>query len=100
MASVSAIFFRQALADLGEVAAKGVEPGGDGLEAGELLVGVALAVDQLTPDLGGGKPAVEAGGAEGRVGLDVVLDDILDVLEQAGQMELDRLAAPTGGGVP
>jgi hypothetical protein len=99
MASVCAIFFWLALADAGEAEAQGVEFGGDGLQAGQLLVGVALAVDQLAAHLRGGQPAIQAGGAEGGVGLHVILDDVLDVRQQAGQVVLDRLAAPGGGGV-
>jgi hypothetical protein len=55
------------------VKAEGVELGGDGLQAGQLLVGVALAVDKLAADLRSGQAAIQAGGPEGGIGLDVVL---------------------------
>ena len=65
----------------------------------ELGVGVALALDQLAADLGGGQAAVQPGGLERRVGLAMVLGDGPDVVEQMGQVELRRLAAAAGGGV-
>jgi hypothetical protein len=89
----------QALADLAQAKAQGVELGGKRLEAGELLVGVALAGDQLAADLGGGQAAIQAGGPESRVGLDVVLDEVRDVVEEAGEVALDGFASATGSGV-
>ena len=99
MAFVWGIFFWQALADLAKMVAQVIEFAGDGLQAGELIVGVALAGDELSADFRGGQTAIQAGGAESRVGLDVVLDKIADIVEQAGEMELDRLASATGGGI-
>ena len=52
------------------------------MQAGQFEVGVALAADQLATDLRCGQAAVPAGGAEGGVGLDVVGDEVLDVVEQ------------------
>ena len=68
-----------------EAEAQVVELGGDRLDRRQVLVGVALAVDQLLADLGGGQAAVQAGGLEGRVGLEVVLDEIADVGEEGGR---------------
>jgi hypothetical protein len=61
-------FFRLALADFAQAVAQGVELRGDGLQAGQLLVGVALAGDELAADLRSGQPAIQAGGAKGGMG--------------------------------
>ena len=45
---------------------------------------------------GADKPAIQPGGLEGGVGLEVVRDKIADVLEEVGQVELGRLAAAGG----
>src|SRR5438477_505642 len=50
----------------------------------------------LCADRGGRQPAVQPGGLEGRVGLEVVGDDVADVLEEGRQMHLRRLAAAGG----
>ena len=99
MASVCGTFLGPALGHLAQAEAQGVQLGPDRLPAGELRVGVALALDQLAADLGGGQAAVQPGGLERRVGLAMVLGDGPDVVEQMGQVELRRLAAAAGGGV-
>jgi hypothetical protein len=99
MAFVWGIFFGQALADLGEMVAHAIEFEGDGLKGGEFSVGIALVGDELAANFRGGQPAIDARGAEGRVGLEVVLDEVADIVEQVGQMGLDGLASATGGGI-
>jgi hypothetical protein len=64
-----------------------------------LLVGVPLAADQLTTHRGSGQPTIQPGGLEGGIGLYVVLDDVLDVLQQAGQVKLSRLASAAAEGI-
>ena len=63
---------------------------------GSCFVGIALAVDQLLADLRGGHPAIQACGLEGRVGLEVVVDEVADVVQEVGQVDLDGLASPGG----
>ena len=58
-----------------------------------MLLGITLAVDQLLADLGGGHPAVEPRGLEGRVSLEVVLDEVADVGQEGGESDLNGLAA-------
>jgi hypothetical protein len=53
MASVSFTFLGTALDHGAQTEAQEVELGGDGLHGGQLLVGVAAALDQLLADLGG-----------------------------------------------
>ena len=89
----------QALADLAQVKAEGVELGRDRLQAGQLLVGVALAGDELAADFGSGEAAEQAGGPERGVGLDVVRDEVAEVVEEARQVELGGLAPAARGGV-
>jgi len=48
---------------------------------------------------GAGQAANQARGAKGGVGPDVVGDEVLDVVEQARQVELNGLTSPAGGGV-
>jgi hypothetical protein len=88
-----------ALGHLAQPQAQGVQLGADGRGAGQLLVAVALALDQLAADLGGREAAVQAGGPECRVGLAVVLGDGADVIEKPGEAGLGRLAPAAGGGV-
>jgi hypothetical protein len=88
-----------ALGHLAQPQAQGVELGADGRGAGQLLVGVALPLDQLAADLGGREAAIQAGGPERRVGLAVVVGDGADVIEQPGQAGLGGLAPAAGRGV-
>src|SRR6516162_9510791 len=97
MASVSFSLFGAALGHLAQAEAQGVQLHADGLGAGQLLGGVALALDQLLMDVGGGQAAILARGLEGGIGLGVVGDDVLDVVEQPGQPDLGGLAAARGG---
>ena len=72
MASVSYDFFGGGTCGLAQAKAQGVELGGDGLQAGQLLIGVALTGDESAADLRGGQAAIQARGAKGGVGLDGV----------------------------
>src|SRR5262249_12980863 len=100
MASVCGTFLGTALGHLAQAEAQGIQLETDRLPTRELLLGVALALDQLPADLGGRQPAIQPGGLERRVGLAMVLGDGPDVVEQVGQVEFGRLAPPAGGGVP
>src|SRR5262249_24440766 len=75
------------------------ELGGDGLHRRQLLGGIAAARDQLPADLGGRQATIQAGGLEGGVGLKMVLDQAAQVVEEMGQVELDRLAAAHAKGI-
>jgi hypothetical protein len=61
-----------------------------------LLGGIALAADQLRADFGGRRPAIQACGLEGRIGLELVVDEIANIVQKAGESDLDRLASPCG----
>jgi hypothetical protein len=87
-----------ALGHLAQAEAQGVALDADGLHAGQLRLGVALALDQLAADLGGGEPAIQPGSLQGGVGLAVVLSQGPDVLQEVGQVVLGGLAAAAAGG--
>jgi hypothetical protein len=57
----------------------GVQLGGNGLDGGQLCVGVALGGDQLAPDFGSGQTTETAHGLKSWVGLAMLLNDGLDV---------------------
>jgi hypothetical protein len=57
-----------------EAKAEAIELVADGLNTGQLPLGVALALDELLADFWGGEAAVQPGSLEGGVGLEVVLD--------------------------
>src|SRR4051812_34316355 len=92
MASVSFTFFGAALDDGAEPEAQEVEFVADGLDRWSLLVGVALASDELLADLGCRQAAIQPGGLEGGVGLEIVLHQIAEIRKEMGQVELGRLA--------
>ena len=59
---------------------------------GNALVDIALAFDELLADLGCRQAAIQPGGLEGGVGLEIVLNQIAEILKEMGQVELGRLA--------
>jgi hypothetical protein len=99
MASVSFTFLGPALGHGAQTETQDVELGGDGLHRRQLLVGVAAALDQRLADLGGRQATIQAGGPEGGVGLKMVLDQAAQVIQEMGQVELDRLAAAPAEGI-
>jgi hypothetical protein len=66
------------------------------LHGRQLLVGIPLARDELLADFGRRQPAIQPGGLEGGVGLEVFGDEIAHMLEEVGQVEFAGLA--TAGG--
>jgi hypothetical protein len=92
-------FFRPALANLAQSEAQGVKLGRNGLQVGQLCIGVALAGDKLAPHLRGSQATIQPGSTEGGIGLDVICDEVANVVEQMWRMELDGFASAAGGGV-
>ena len=68
-----------------------------GYEYEGATAGLAEPSPYLLMDVGGGQAAILARGLEGGIGLGVVGDDVLDVVEQPGQPDLGGLAAARGG---
>lgn len=97
MASVSGIFFfRLALLDRAQLVTKGVEFDADGVLAGQLLVRVALLLDELGSDFGGTQSGVEALRLERRVGLALPVNEHLDVFQEMGQVVLGGFTTARG----
>ena len=96
MASVSGIFFGQALENLGRVEPEVVEFVADGARLGQLQISVALGGDELAANFDSSHAGVEAKGAEARVGLTLGGDEILDVTKEVGQVFLGAKASASG----
>jgi hypothetical protein len=73
-----------ALDDGAQSEAQEVEFVADGLERGEALVGVALALDELLADLGCRQAAIQPGGLESGVGLEMVAHAIAEIRQEMG----------------
>jgi len=73
-----------ALDDAAQSEAQEVEFVADGLDRGETLVGVALALDELLADLGGRQAAIQPGRLEGGVGLELVAHEIAEIRQEMG----------------
>ena len=61
-----------------------------------MLRGIALAVDQLLADFRGRHATIQACGLEGRVRLEMVVDEITEIVQERGKADLDGLAPPGG----
>src|SRR5262249_61510624 len=82
-----ALFLGAALDDAAQSEAQEVEFVADGLDRGETLVGVALALDKLLADLGCREAAIQPGGLEGGVGLEMVSQEIGRIRTEVGGLE-------------
>ena len=99
MASVSGIFFfRPALLHRAQLIPEIVEFDADRVLTGQLLVGVALVLDELGTHLGSTQTGVEPRGGKRGVGLALGLNQGLDILQKIRQVVLSRFAT-TGGEV-
>ena len=78
------LFLGAALDDGAQSEAQEVEFVADGLDRGEVLVGVALALDELLADLGCRQAAIQPGGLEGGVGLEMVAHAIAEIRQEMG----------------
>ena len=64
-----------------------------------MLVGVALGREQLLADFGGTDAGEEPLGLELGVGLALAIDDVLDILEQVGQVVFDGPTPSSSEGI-
>jgi hypothetical protein len=72
----------------------------DGLYGGQLLICIAFSFDELRADRGRREAAIQPCGLEGGVGLEMISDQIAEILNEMGQVDLGGLAAPSGEVVP
>jgi hypothetical protein len=56
-----------------------------------LLRGIALAVNQLLADFRGRDPAIQACGLEGRVRLELVVDEGADIVQKGGDVAVNSV---------
>src|SRR3954462_10591665 len=95
----SALFLGPALDDGAQAEAEDVELGGAGGQGWQLPVGVAVVRDQLLANFRGRQATIQAGRLEGGVGLEMVLHQAAEIIEELRQMELDGLAPAQAEGI-
>jgi len=72
-----------------------IELNPDGLHGWQFLIFISFSFDELLADLGRREAAIQPGGLEGGVGLELVADQIAEILNEMGQVELGGLATPS-----